>query len=220
RSPQWWSRTTHSPHRQFASPAYTAAARHLCSLPASARRIPSLFPCPALRLINYPSAAGLGLKSRDKSCLPPKIHAVYRRQNNGYGSPSPSTANITNCILSERRRVRSGSGGPFFAQDAHVDQIVVSAVRPDMIAQAAFFGKTDCLICSDGTLVFAMHPQKHFVQITMLKGVIHQQADRLAPIAFAPVGFVADGDSKLAGMRSRIKVEQRAAADQLAIGFN
>src|SRR5262249_32401953 len=109
---------------------------------------------------------------------------------------------------------------PFLAQDAHQQQVVVSAVAPDVRPLAPFLHKSTGPVGLDGTRVGRMHAQPHLAIVQIPEGILEQQANALTPVALPPVILVADADPELAGLRRGVRVEERTRPDALAIDLD
>ena len=89
-----------------------------------------------------------------------------------------------------------------------------------MLAQAALLDKAQRAIGADGPLVERRDMQADTAQVTDAEGVVQQQPQRLAPVALAPVGGVADADAHPADAVRLGEVVKESMAEILTVGLD
>src|SRR3954469_8781170 len=115
----------------------------------------------------------------------------------------------------------SGSEGvaPFRAQDPHHDEVLVRTFVPGVATQTPLLLETAGLVRVDRALVVGEDVEVDLLQVALVEGVVEQDAHRLGTEPLSPV-LLREGDPELAVARHLVEVEELAAPDQDARGFD
>src|SRR5690348_6320080 len=87
-------------------------------------------------------------------------------------------------------------GLPLVAEQPVVENVVPLAVTVDHLAPGALWLEAGLLEGADGPSVVRDRGQPDAVQVQLVEGVAEQQRDGVAAVPFAPVLWIADGDTE------------------------